>query len=414
MRIGIYLNDLSPEDGGAHTFEAEILQSLLHSAAQSQHTFILFSHQAETVARQQSSSPSIQWVYVPRPELAQRVQAKVRYSLINPINQVSKIQIPLAGKNAKEIIWRKTIETYQIDMVWSFGPYTICEHVPHAITIWDLEHRSQPYFPEVTNAGQWEAREAMYSQLAPKASFIFVGTEAGKAEVERFYQVPSSRVKVMPFPTPGFVLNPPSSDVSIFEKYHLPSKYIFYPAQFWPHKNHANLLLALQHLKETANLIVPVVFSGSNKGNQSYIKQLAIDLGLTEQVHFLGFIPQSDLVALYQNAVALTFVSLCGPDNLPPLEAFALGCPVIASKVSGAVEQLQDAALLVDAIDPKHIAASIQQVWLNESIRQDLIQKGLQRAQSWTGTDYVEQVYGVLDEFQAIRRCWETGIIYES
>jgi glycosyltransferase involved in cell wall biosynthesis len=412
MRIGIYLNDLSPEEGGAHTFEAEILQALLRSASQSQHQFVLLSYQLDA-PEWARDVPSIEWVSVPRPELAQRIQAKSRYMWARSLNRLPKVNLSLPQETAQKAIWSQVILQHRIDMVWAFGPYTICEDVPHAITIWDLQHRCQPYFPEVSNAGQWEGREREYLKLAQKASFIFVGTEAGKAEVERFYQVPSQRVKVIAFPTPGFVLNPPPADTAIYEKYHLPAKYLFYPAQFWPHKNHANLLLALKHLKEQDNLIAPVVFSGSDKGNQAYIKQLAVDLGIADQIHFLGFIPQLDLVSLYQNAVALTFVTLFGPDNLPPLEAFALGCPVIASKVSGAIEQLQDAALLVDAIDPAHIATAIRQVWLDESLRQDLIQKGLLRSRQWTGQDYMNFAYGIFDEFEAIRRCWQMGIIYE-
>jgi glycosyltransferase involved in cell wall biosynthesis len=90
----------------------------------------------------------------------------------------------------------------------------------------------------------------------------------------------------------------------------------------------------------------PVVFCGSDKGNESYIKQMAAELDLADQVKFLGFVPQEDLCSLYRNAFALTYVTFNGPNGLPPLEAFALGCPVVASKILG--EQLGDGALLVD------------------------------------------------------------------
>jgi glycosyltransferase involved in cell wall biosynthesis len=413
MRIGIYLNDLSPQEGGAHTFEAEILQSLLQSALNSQHTFILFSHQPEKPKELQESE-SIQWSYLNRPERLQRAQVKSLYLLNQLANKIPGVHLKEREKNALYLLWRNAIDQYRIDMIWSFGPYTVSDEIPHIITIWDLQHRLQPYFPEVSNGGQWQGRESGYLKLAQKASYVFVGTNAGKAEVERFYQVPSARVKVIPFPTPGFVTKvSPKKDSAILEKYQLPSQYLFYPAQFWPHKNHANLLMAIKHLKEQHNLIAPVVFVGSDKGNQDYIRRLTVKLGLDEQVKFLGFIPQEDLISLYQNALALAFVTFFGPDNLPPLEAFALGCPVIASKVSGADEQLQDAAILVDPSDPEHIASAIKQMWLDQSLRQDLIERGLARSQSWTGKDYVNNVYSVLDEFESMRRCWDSGIIYE-
>jgi len=95
-----------------------------------------------------------------------------------------------------------------------------------------------------------------------------------------------------------------------------------------------------------------------------------------------------------------------GPENLPPLEAFALGCPVIASNVSGANEQLGDAALLVDPKCPKEIAQAIKNLHDKPNLREDLIYRGSKRASIWTGKDFVRGVFSILDEFEAIRRCW--------
>jgi len=182
---------------------------------------------------------------------------------------------------------------------------------------------------------------------------------------------------------------------------------LFYPAQFWPHKNHVGLLLAIKHLKDQYNLEFPLVFVGSDKGNISYIREVIAQLQLSNQVHFLGFVPQEDIPHLYQNAFALTFVTFFGPDNLPPIEAMALGCPVIASNVSGATEQLGEAALLVDPKQPEEIALAVKSLWDDSSLRQRLIDLGFKRAKKWTTEDYVKKLYSVIDDFEAIRRCWQ-------
>jgi glycosyltransferase involved in cell wall biosynthesis len=181
---------------------------------------------------------------------------------------------------------------------------------------------------------------------------------------------------------------------------------LFYPAQFWAHKNHVNLLLAVHKLREDYGLTFPVVFVGSDKGNVNYVKKWVEDLGLDRQVHFLGFVPQADLIALYRNAFALTYLTFFGPENLPPLEAFALKCPVIASDVSGAREQLRDAALLVDPADPAACAQAIKSLHDDSQLRIALIERGLNRASGWTGRDFVRGVFSIFDEFEAIRRCW--------
>jgi len=123
-------------------------------------------------------------------------------------------------------------------------------------------------------------------------------------------------------------------------------------------------------------------------------------------VHFLGFVPHDEFVWLYRHALALVYVTLCGPENMPPLEAFALGCPVVASRVAGAEEQLGNAALLVDPKSPKHVAEAIKAVHDDAELRHLLTQRGRERAPKWRGQDFVRGVFSVLDEFEPIRRCW--------
>ena len=116
--------------------------------------------------------------------------------------------------------------------------------------------------------------------------------------------------------------------------------------------------------------------------------------------------PVEDLVALYRGAFALAYVTFFGPENLPPLEAFALGCPVIASDVSGAREQLGDAALFADPRNPAEIAATITTLHGNDSLRRTLVEQGRARAERWTAKEFVRGVFAALDEFEPVRRCW--------
>jgi len=151
---------------------------------------------------------------------------------------------------------------------------------------------------------------------------------------------------------------------------------------------------------------MPAVFVGSDKGNLDHVKKLTNKLGLASQVHFLGFVSQSDLVSLYRNAFALTYMSLCGPENLPPLEAFALGCPVVASEIAGAAEQLGEAAVLVDPCSPEEIANAIKHLLDDPKRVRTLVEKGRQRASRWTGRDFVRGVFKMLDAFEPVRRCF--------
>jgi glycosyltransferase involved in cell wall biosynthesis len=280
--------------------------------------------------------------------------------------------------------------------------------IPYIATVWDLEHRTRPYFPEVSSTGfTWPEREKLYNDLLPRASIIITGTQAGKEEIVHYYRVNPANVVVDPFPVPSeALLEQTSEDIELKEKYGLIGDFLIYPAQFWPHKNHINLLRAFKILRDRENLDLRLVLTGSDKGNLDYVAKTIADLGLGDRVFLLGFIARADLIALYRGAVALVFPSFFGPDNLPPLEAFAIGCPVVAANVAGAQEQLGEAALLFDPSDPADMAAKIALVCRAPELRAKMICKGAEIARLRTPQAYIATLCAALDRFEAIRRCW--------
>jgi glycosyltransferase involved in cell wall biosynthesis len=165
-------------------------------------------------------------------------------------------------------------------------------------------------------------------------------------------------------------------------------------------------LNALAVLRDQHSRTLSLVLVGSDQGNLAHVRRTVAELGLKEQVIVLGFVPRNELLALYGSATALAYVSFFGPENLPPLEALAIGCPVVAADVAGAREQLGDAALLVDPRRETEIATAILQLLDNPDLRTRLVAKGKQRAAQWTGREFVDAVLSAIDDLEPIRRCW--------
>ena len=408
MRVAIPLGStfsMSPERGGGYTFENELIQALFHLDSELTHTFRVFSFGQDIVEKEQRFR-NIEIVY-PHLTLMEKMPSTIkRYSsallkkLVNP-----DIQYQVENWAAK--FTRDSIRRDGTDLVWSFTPSCLTPTISYAVTIWDLQHRLQPYFPEVSSRREWATREHNFSSILRRATYVITGTQRGKAEIEGFYQIAPERIKILPFPTPQLpTKNIAEESSDVFSKYDIPKDYLFYPAQFWPHKNHIGLLLAIRLLRDKFNIYLSAVFVGSDKGNENYVRNIVRQLGLEQQVYFLGFVPRNDLYALYHSAFALTFVSFFGPDNLPPLEAFALGCPVIAADVPGAQEQLGNGAVFVNPGNEQEIALSIKALYENSDMRKTLIERGKERASSWMGEDYIRQMMKILDEFESIRRCW--------
>jgi glycosyltransferase involved in cell wall biosynthesis len=102
----------------------------------------------------------------------------------------------------------------------------------------------------------------------------------------------------------------------------------------------------------------------------------------------VGAVPLSDLVALYNGAVALAYPSLAEGFGLPVLEAMACGTPVVTSSTSSLPEVAGDAALLVDPHDPAGLSAALERLLSDPGLRADLRHRGLARAAtfSWRHT----------------------------
>jgi len=401
MKVGVLLPNIPPVVGGGFTLQDDILQALVR--LESRHSFVVLNSLREAQATE-ATAKQLQFVSLQRGFVGRAV-FKLAGIVAKPLARSPVMRSWFQARYVRRL--KQAVDDLGIEVMWFVGPYYADVDIPYIFTVWDLQHRLQPWFLEVSANGEWRRREKMYATAIPRASAVIIGTESGRAEIVQFYRVPPERVKLIPHPTPGFALDASQdSGREVLTKYRIPEGYLFYPAQFWPHKNHVCLLWAVKILREKHNLVLPVVFVGSDMGNLPYVRHMVGELGLSTQVHFLGFVPQEDLVGLYRNAFALTYLTFFGPENLPPLEAFALGCPVVASNVSGAQEQLGDAALLVDPRNEEEVAMAVKSLYEDLELRRTLVQRGLERASRWTGQDFVKSVFSILDDFEPVRRCW--------
>ncbi len=407
MRVGLVVEDIAPEAGGGYTITTEIVHALVRCPAARAHTFTVFSP-ASRLPDQFQGNPAIRFVSLHRSR-AKKIGDTLRQVVRKLVANLRHPADPPYVRSAFEEFGLQLFRQSGIEMIFYVHQYfLITLDIPYLTIVWDLQHRLQPYFPEVSNDGRWEKREKVSQRALQRASVVIAGTQAGKREIEQFYHIPAERIRILPHPTPLFAFpNAPAPDNNVLTKYHLPERYVLYPAQFWPHKNHVRLLMAVKLLQEQDHLVFPVVLVGSDKGNAAYIRQVIDDLHLRDHVYCLGFVPPQDLVALYRAAFALTYLTFFGPENMPPLEAFALGCPVIASDVPGAQEQLGDAAVLVDPQDEGQLASAIKSLHENPHLRQTLIKRGLERAAQWTSNDFANGLVAILDEFVPLRQCWK-------
>ena len=280
--------------------------------------------------------------------------------------------------------------------------------IPYVMAIHDLQHRLQPEFPEVSANGEWEWREYCFRNGARYATSLLADSEVGKEDILNFYGaygVTSDRVKVLPFLPASYLAGEVSEEerVRLRTTYRLPERYVFYPAQFWPHKNHAGIVRALARLQHEHRLRVPVVFCGAYSGeirSRTFreVMTVARQLGVDNQVQYLGFVPDQDMSGLYAGADALVMPTFFGPTNIPVLEAWAFACPVLTSDIRGIREQAGDAAVLVDPRSVEAIADGIYRLWTDATLRGSLAERGRRRLAGYGPDDYTRRLKEILDD----------------
>lgn len=300
-----------------------------------------------------------------------------------------------------------------VDLVYFVSPSEWArdlEELNYITTVWDLCHRDNPEFPEVRCNRQFERREKNYETILPRATAVLVDSDLGKTNVIQRYRIDNERVYVMPFQPAIETRNTVNADrnlkINIREKYGLNLPYIFYPAQFWAHKNHIYLLEGLQALEKRHGLQLGAIFTGEDNGNKSHIESYVQERKLEDRVKFAGFVQNEEIPELYRQSVALVMPTYFGPTNLPPMEAFALGVPVLYSDSVSFREQIGEAGLFMDLNDPNSMADHLKALIEDDQLRLRMVATGNERLAYLDSIDRVGVLRAVIESFQRKRLTW--------
>jgi len=225
---------------------------------------------------------------------------------------------------------------------------------PTVTTVHDVLHVVYPRFfsrPELAY------RRLIYRRLARTSRLVIAPSEHSKQLLVTRIGVPADRIRVIPHGVDRERFSPGTEPRGPF---------LFYPADFYPHKNHERLLEAFALLR-TKRPGLLLVLAGRG------LDQLKPAPG----VDVRSRISLNELVELYRTAGALVFPSLHETFGLPPLEAMACGCPVASSNAGSLPEVCGIAARYFDPTSTEEIAKAVDDVLADPT---ELSSLGLERA----------------------------------
>jgi glycosyltransferase involved in cell wall biosynthesis len=267
--------------------------------------------------------------------------------------------------------------------------------VPSVVTIHDCIHLLFPQY--LPNRMAFRYARFVMGNAIRKSALVFTVSEASRADILRFYPATDPhKVHVVPNAIDAELLEDPGPEETerVRERYQIRGRFVLFAGNVKPHKNLERLIRAFARVHgQEGNEDLRLVLLGDDVGRYASLRRTADEAGVRQDVRFFGFVPHQTLAALYRMATVFAFPSLYEGFGLPPLEAMACGTPVVTSRISSLPEVVGDGALLVDPYSEEEIAHGIARVLDDEDLRRRLIERGLERAASFSWERSVRQIH---------------------
>ncbi|MGC8783998.1 MAG: glycosyltransferase family 4 protein [Armatimonadota bacterium] len=369
MRIGSNVHLLSTTHTGIQHYIRALVPELLTQATS--HEIVLYGEPAQLPV---TAGEQVRWVSTFRP-LRSGAQRVLWEQMVLPrLLRRGGIEVFFSPAFVLPVLWEGAGVVTVHDLNFEVSPETI-----HPVR--------RAYLRCIT---RWSTRHARK---------VVAISRSTASDIVRLYGVPHQKLVIIPYGLDA-LFNPENAralEPMVRQRYSLPERFLLFVGTLEPRKNLPRLLEAYALARQETSL-PPLVLAGAPGWQHERILTQARRLGIEQHILFAGYIPREHLPGVYASASALLYPSLYEGFGLPPLEAMGCGTPVLASNTSAMPEVVGDGGMLIDPRDTQQIADGILRITLDEILRQQVIQRGLERARLFRWEDAAEHTLRVLEE----------------
>ena len=372
FRIGIHNSTIVDHSGGGVYYLNSLIAGLNHYT---NHEIVVY-YDNLNYKKYIFKSDKIEWLFVNNKSEYFR-KFVLAASLITgkkPINY--KWDINKYGKKPDLIITQESLFSYQMGI--KFIGF-----------IGDVMYK---YFK---NLGEYSFKRRFIRDLSTKliinkSSGIVVDSNYSSNDLQRFFNGNKSKIKVVPLCIPPHInklsnSNKDPKKILMQNKYKLPSKYLFYPSQYWEHKNHINLINAVNQAKLSKNITINLVLSGSDDWPLFQEIRKTIDsLSLQNQVITLGYVSDEDIITIYKKSRGIIYPSYGDYTGIPIVEAMYFGKPIAAANTFAIPEQVGNAGILFDPHNINDMMEKMITIWNDDELCKKLSQNSLIRLKNFS------------------------------
>jgi glycosyltransferase involved in cell wall biosynthesis len=231
-----------------------------------------------------------------------------------------------------------------------------------------------------------------------RAQAIVTVSEHTRRLLQTRYPFTAGRVEVIPEAVDPHLTRPDPDDVARFRQdFGLTEPYVLYVGTLEPRKNLAALVGAYETMAAQAGLPHHLVLVGP-RGWKIGALDAAIERSpLYDRIHRLGYVSDADLASCYVGADLFVYPSVAEGFGLPPLEAMAMGTPVVTSSTTSLPEVVGDAALTVNPRDRGALATAMTDVLTDSALAERLRCAGPQRAAAFSWPEIADRYIDVYE-----------------
>jgi glycosyltransferase involved in cell wall biosynthesis len=244
-----------------------------------------------------------------------------------------------------------------------------------------------------------------YPRTVQAAEAIIINSQSLRTEILRHLEVDPAKLRLIPEAVDHDLFKPGDAGAARahIRSYGVAKPFVLFVSSLWPYKNCDGLIRAFAHAKAAlGDRQLVVIGPGRDEKYAASLPTLAAELGIADDVLFLGGMPLSETVAFYQAADVFAYPSFNETFGLPILEAMACGCPVVTSDTTAMPETAGGAAILAYPDDPASIAKAILEA-LGPG-QDQLRDRGFRRANEFTWSATARSTLDVYREVSDRRR----------
>ena len=369
MRIGIDARALSEPGGGEETYTRNVIRALAAVDLDNDYTLFL--------------SP-------PPPETPLPGAERMRRVVVQPRDRLVRLLVTFPLALARE----------RIDVVHAQNTVPPLSPAPAVVTVHDISYERYPQF---FVAAEVRRLRLLMPLMVRRAAVVLTVSEFSRRDLMRRYGVPPDKVVVAPDAVDSSFrpLHDEARLATVRARYGTGERFILCVGNVQPRKNLKTLIAAYVRLRRAGATRHKLVLVGRKTWLFDEIFAAARASGYADDLIFTDYVPDEDLVVLYNAADVFVYPSIFEGFGIPPLEAMACGTPVVTSNTSSLPEVVGDAALTVDPLDGEALAGAIATLLGDDELRAELSARGCRRAAifSWESTARI-----ILGAYQRVYR----------